>query len=300
MRRPPPKHDAQMDLFVPGFTDIAARDVNETMELPFFSISKNPRFEPIEYRNEARRIEVLVTGGKPVGIATIWDKDILIWAVSQIREAIDRGEEPFETIFFHPYQLLKAVRRGQRGEDYDRLKKGMKRLVNSTVFTTIRQQHITKEQGFHWLEKFTTAKDNTTGETTGMWSVTLPDWMFKAALNKSLVLTLDDEYFLLTGGLERWLYLVARKHGGRQQNGFTIKMTALYEKCSSTQDYKYFARNLRKVIVSNTLPGYNLESWRSKEGEEYVNFTRRSNLAFSHPGYEVDTPRNIKKMHTGL
>ena len=34
MKRPPPKHDAQMDLFMPRFTDIAARDANETMEFP--------------------------------------------------------------------------------------------------------------------------------------------------------------------------------------------------------------------------------------------------------------------------
>ena len=124
-KRNAPKDDAQIDVFTPLFSDIASRDAHETMEMPFFSLSKNPRFKAIRYQNDARGIEIIVTGGEPVGIATIWDKDILIWAVSQIREALDRGETPNPTIYFHPYQLLKAVRRGvDGGKDYKRLERG--------------------------------------------------------------------------------------------------------------------------------------------------------------------------------
>lgn len=108
-KRKAPPTDAQTDVFVPLFSDIASRDAHETMEMPFFSLSKNPRFKAIRYKNDARGIEVIVTGGEPVGIATIWDKDILIWAVSQICEALDRGETPNPTIYFHPYPRYPIV-----------------------------------------------------------------------------------------------------------------------------------------------------------------------------------------------
>lgn len=295
MKRNPPKHDAQIDIFMPIFTDIAARDVQETMELPFFSLSKKPRYESIQYRNEARGLEVLVTGGEPIGIASIWDKDILIWAISQVRETLDRGEEPQPQIYFHPYQLLKSVRRGIRGDDYKRLENAMLRLHNTTIHTSIRTDAVTRKKGFRWIDDYQTARENKTGEAAGLWSITLADWVFKAALNKTLVLTLDDDYFLLTGGLERWLYMIARKHGGRQEHGFTMKMKILYEKCSTVQDYKYFARAIRKIVRENELPGYHLHIHEAQDGEDYINFTRRSNLSFEHPAYQFDMPRIATK-----
>ena len=44
----------------------------------------------------------------------------------------------------------------------------------------------------------------------------VPDWFYRAVLDDALVLTIDREYFGLTGGLERWLYRIVRKHAGHQ------------------------------------------------------------------------------------
>ena len=33
------------------------------------------------------------------------------------------------------------------------------------------------------------------------------------------VLTIHPDYFILKGGIERWLYRVARKHAGSQDGG---------------------------------------------------------------------------------
>lgn len=296
MKRKPPKNDSQIDLFMPAFLDIASRDVNDVMELPFFSLSKKPRFKSIQYKNDTRGIDIIVTGGEPIGLATVWDKDILIWAVSQIRETLDQGQTPNKRIYFHPYQVLKATRRSIGKEHYQRLENALIRLYNTSIHTTIRNNETERKKGFRWIENYETAKDNTTGEAAGMWWIELPDWIYEAALNSSLLLTLDDDYFLLTGGLERWLYLIARKHAGRQENGYTMTVKALFEKCSSTRDYKYFARELRKIVQQDELPGYHLSQWRGKDRVEYINFTRRSNLAFSHPKYEAEMPRQAMKM----
>ena len=295
MKRKPPKHDAQIDLFAPSFGDIASRDGIDLMEFPFFSLSKKKRFEPIEYQNETRNISITVSGGKPNGIATIWDKDILIWCVSQVVEALDRGEKPNRTIYFHPYQLLKAVRRNTGKRDYEGLENALIRLRNTSVHTSVRTKKSTEKQGFGWIERYRTATENETGEGVGLWSITLSDWMYEAALNKRLVLTLDNDYFLLTGGRERWLCGVARKHGGYQQHGFTISMRTLHKKSATTESYKYWAREIRQIVQANDLPGYHLAVWRNDDDDEYINFTRRSQLSYSHPAYRDDLPRDVKK-----
>lgn len=296
MKRNPPEKDAQIDLFMPAFGDIAARDARDTMEFPFFSLSKKPRFKALTFNNEARGIMIHVSGGEPNGIATIWDKDFLIWLVSQVREALDRGETPSRTIYFHPYQLLKAIRRGVSKRDYERMERAFIRLGNTTVHTTLRTDERTYRKGFHWIEEYSTALENKTGEAAGMWSVMLSNWLFKAALNKTQVLTLDDDYFLLTGGRERWLYLTARKHGGRQETGFAMPMKTLHTKCGTDEEYKFWAHEIRQLVKADELPGYSLALWRNEEGAEYISFTRRHHLSFSHPGHEMDIPRHIKKM----
>jgi plasmid replication initiation protein len=294
-KRKPPRNDAQIDLFAPIFNDIAARDGIDMMEFPFFSLSKKKRFEPLIYNNEARGIEIIVSAGKPHGMATIWDKDILIWCISQVREALDRGEQPNKRIHFHPYHLLKAIRRGQGKTEYDLLRQAIKRLHNTSIYTTIRNSGKRRDDAFHWIEQASQTVDEETGEANGMWWIELPTWIYQAAITKHFVLTLDDDYFLLMGGRERRLYLIARKHGGYQDAGFTMPMTALYKKMGTEEEYKYWARAIREIVKEDQLPGYHLEIFRNSEGDEYINFTRRSNLAFSHPAYKSDIPRAIKK-----
>jgi plasmid replication initiation protein len=109
MQRPPPKGDQQPDLFCACFADIPIRDQRDMMERPFFSLAKKPRHRPIEY--EVGNVFVRVSPNKEHGIATIWDADVLIWAATQITEALDRGVEPSRTLEFHPYNLLKAINR---------------------------------------------------------------------------------------------------------------------------------------------------------------------------------------------
>src|SRR3954467_6138813 len=88
-KRLPPRGDRQPDLFAANFADIPIRDQRDTMERPFFSLAKRPRFAAIEYN--VGDVWVEVSANPKFGIATIWDADIMIWASTQITEAIDRG-----------------------------------------------------------------------------------------------------------------------------------------------------------------------------------------------------------------
>ena len=70
------------------------------------------------------------------------------------------------------------------------------------------------------------------------------------------MLTIDRAYFDLTGGLERWLYRLVRKHGGRQEGGWSFDLKHLHAKSGSLSPLKHFAYDLREIVRRQTLPGY--------------------------------------------
>jgi plasmid replication initiation protein len=63
----------------------------------------------------------------------------------------------------------------------------------------------------------------------------------------------------ITGGRERWLYKVARKHaGGAGDEGFAISMPTLFEKSGAEGEYRRFKFEIVKLAEKNALPGYTL------------------------------------------
>jgi plasmid replication initiation protein len=289
-KRLPPRGDHQPDLFSANFADIPIRDQRDTMERPFFSLAKRPRLTPIEYR--VGDVWVEVSANQKFGIATIWDADILIWASTQITEAMDRGQAPSRVVRFHPHNMLKSIRRATGGEHYLRLRAALERLTHTAVRTNIRAEGKSKAASFHWLESWTEVTDEKTGETIAM-TLTLPDWLYDGILMKGGVLTIHEDYFLLTGGIERWLYRVARKHAGQQEGGWQFTMRQLHEKSGSTSRFSDFAIDVRKVVEADSLPEYTAMMHKNGEGEEIIHFLKRDLLSMDDPRYE--TPRHARR-----
>ncbi len=283
VRRLPPKDSQQPDLFAASFADIPIRDQRDTMERPFFSLAKKPRLTPIEY--QVGNVWVKVSANQEFGMATIWDADILIWASTQITEQLDRGGTPSRRIQFHPYHLLSAIRRSTGGKDYARLRAALQRLTHTAVQTNIRAEGKKLFSSFHWLEGWSETIDEKTGEPTGM-TITLPDWLYTGITERGGVLTIHEDYFLLTGGIERWLYRVARKHAGTQELGWSFTMKQLYEKSGSAARLSDFAVDVRKAVDANQIPEYILSIRRNAEGDECVHFLNRTKLASGDPNKE--------------
>ena len=251
--REAPPNDNQLELFSAMFTDIATRDARETMEVPFLSLSKKPRFEPIRFESEG--LSVTVTGGKPYGIANIWDWDLVLWLLSQIRHSLDLGLPASRRVRFHRQQFLKDARRANGGASYARLEETIARLKNTTVVTTIRAKGK-RTTMFSWIEYAEIERDKEGRVAHAV--VVLPEWIFEAISNKNLVLSLHRDYFLLTGGLERWLYRLIRKGAGRNPSGWKWRLRTLHERSGSTRGYKYFARDVRDIVSRGDLLGYTL------------------------------------------
>ncbi len=272
--------DSQLDLFIALPSDIPARDQQDLMERPFFSLSKNKRTEPIEYRVGENYIKV--SAPEEIGIATIWDADILIWAASQITEAFDRGMKTSRHFHLVPYDLLKFIRRGTSGAQYDRLKAALDRLQSTTVVTSIRQGERKERHRFSWLNEWKEIKDYKK-RSIGIEFV-LPDWLYDGIIDQRLVLNIDPAYFDLTSGIERWLYRVVRKHGGKQEAGWSFTFRQLYAKSGSIARFSDFSIDIRNIATRQSIPEYWLSAYRNEKDEEVLHFIRRSRLPLGHEG----------------
>ena len=157
--------------------------------------------------------------------------------------------------------------------------------------TNIRGEGKKKFASFHWLDSWTEVIDEATGEPLGM-TLTLPDWLYEGIAGRGGVLTIHEDYFLLTGGIERCLYRVARKHAGVQELGWRFTMRQLHEKSGSAARFSDFALDVRKAVEADHFPEYAAELFRNDAGEEVVSFVRRSRLALSDRRWRPDrSPR---------
>ena len=258
----------QLDLFraLPG--DLAPRDAQDLMAYPFFSLAKTHRVRPIDFR--MKDITIRVEAVPEHGMATIWDADVLIWAASQIVEARDAGLRTSRLMAATPYEILTFIGRGTSVRDYHRLKAALDRLQSTTVATSLRQASERRLHRFSWINEWTERAD-ANSRPDGI-DLIVPDWFYRAVLDDALVLTIDRAYFGLTGGLERWLYRIVRKHAGHQRGGWRFKFRHLHAKSASLSPFNRFAFELREIVRRQALPGYRLGVHREPNGREILVF----------------------------
>ena len=258
---------SQLDLFrsIPG--DIAPRDAQDLMAWPFFSLAKSKRVKPIDFHMGDTWIVVEATPEH--GMATIWDADVLIWAASQIVEARDAGRPTSRLMATTPHEILTFIGRGTGRDNYDRLKAALDRLQSTTIATSIRQPLQRRRHRFSWINEWKERLDSD-GRPLGI-EMIVPDWFFAGVMDQALVLTIDRAYFDLTGGIERWLYRIVRKHGGRQAGGWSFDLAHLHLKSGVLSPLKRFSFELRGIVRRQPLPGYRL-ALESELGRERLRF----------------------------
>ena len=258
----------QLELFRARSGGIAARDAQDLMSWPFFSLAKSRRVTPIDFRMGDVSIRIEATAEH--GMATIWDADILIWAASQIVDARDKGLSPSRLMAATPYEILTFIGRDDSARSYARLKAAFDRLQSTTVATSIRQPSERRRHRFSWINEWKERLDDA-GRPLGI-EMILPDWFYAGVLHDHLILTIDREYFALTGGLERWLYRLVRKHGGRQKWGWSFDLEHLHLKSGSLSPLKHFAYDLRAIVRRQPLPGYQLALVTDPDGRVRLTF----------------------------
>jgi plasmid replication initiation protein len=204
---------------------------------------------------------------------------VLIWAASVLNEMRKRGVNNLpRTLHFHPYELLKTIHRETGGREYRLLREGLGRLQATTVVTNIRVSRGKKHRQFSWVEGWTDLQDEESGASRGM-TLTLSEWFYEGILMDGGLLSIDPVYFSITGGRERWLYRVARKHaGGAGSEGFAISLQTLYEKSGAEGSYRRFKFEMQAIANENQLPNFDLSLEHGK-GEPLLRMIRRDGAA---------------------
>ncbi len=265
----------EFDLFIPLMGDLPLKDQRETMERPFFSLQKRKRVKPIEYNSPDGETWVKIEAIPAYGMATIWDADILIWAASTLNRMREQGVNDLpRTLRTTSYDLLRAIKRDTSGRAYQELQAALQRLQTTSISTSIRAPKRRTKAGFNWLDKWTLEVDPDTDQPRGM-TITLSDWVYEGIMGERSLLTMHQDYFLLSGGLERALYRIARKHAGNQRGGWTCRVEVLRDKTGSDSKPKEFNRMLRKIVEADQLPDYALEMAKTADGSPAVLFRLR-------------------------
>ncbi len=265
----------QFDFFIPLIHDVPLKDQRETMERPFFSLQKRKRLKPIEYTSPDGKAWVKVEAIPAYGMATIWDADILIWAASVLNRMKEQGVNDLpRTLRTTTYDLLRAIKRTTGGKDYAELQQALQRLEATSIRTSIRKPQRRTEAQFGWLNGWTLEIDEASGQPRGM-TLTLSDWVYDGIVSEKSLLTMHQDYFLLTGGLERALYRIARKHAGNQLGGWVCRIELLREKTGSDSSAKEFTRMIKKIVERNQLPDYDLALTKTGDGAPALHIVPR-------------------------
>lgn len=251
-----PDRHPQRDLFVCDIVDAVPKGDMSSMENPVFSLSTKPDMRARRHERGGNWIEI---SPSRYGLATVHDRDVLIYCISQCMGALNEGRKVSRTLRFKAHDLLVATNRQTSGRGYDLLKDALRRLQGTQIETNLRQGGKEYFKVFSLIDSAEIVRETRDGRMLDI-EITLSDWVFDAIENNH-VLTLNRRYFFLRKPLERRLYEIARKHCG-QQKEWRVGLDTLREKCGSGSSPKEFKRLVGKIISDDDqhdyMPDYSL------------------------------------------
>ena len=289
-------HHPNYDLFICDVLDAIPKDDMASMEHPFFSLSTKPDMRHLCYEHNSNTLEIIPSG---YGLATIHDKDVLIFVISQLIAKMKEGHEPGRTVILRAYDLLIATNRETSGDGYRRLKTGLDRLAGTRIKTNIKTNHIRITKNFGLIDSYEIVERSPDDERMVAIKITLSEWHYNAVAGFE-VLTLHRNYFRLRKPMERRIYELARKHCGSHEK-WTVRLQTLKKKIRTTAPLKKFRFNVRKLVEMNHLPDYKISllddvatftSWRTSTREDNVRLPRLLPETFEKakraaPGWDV-------------
>lgn len=246
-----PDRHPQHDLFICDVSDAVLKDVMQHMEHPFYSLSKKPETAVRQYEHNGNWIKITPS---VKGLATIYDKDILIYCISQIMHKLKQGQPVSQRVRLNSRDLLVFTNRGTAGKDYEALTEALDRLAGTRISTNIKSGTEEQYDTFGLIETASIRRKHGLDGRLLWCEVKLSDWVFNAIRSQE-VLTLHRDYFRLRKPLERRVYEIARKHCG-QQDGWKISLALLLKKTGSQSPEKRFRQMIRHLAEHDHLPDY--------------------------------------------
>lgn len=265
-----PDRMQQGDFFVCDIFDAAPKGDMASMEHPIFSIATKPDRHIRRYESGPNFVEITPS---VKGLATVHDRDVLIYCISQCIAALNEEREVSPTIRFRAYDLLTATNRGRDGRGYEQLKAALERLKGTTITTNIITGGKEELDGFGLIDRFKIVRETRDGRMQEV-EIRLSDWVFNAIRSRE-VLTLHRDYFRLRKPLERRIYELARKHCGAQKE-WRIGLGKLQAKCGSSSTEKEFRRLVSNIAKQDEQFGHMPDYAVRIEGNLVVFTNRRT------------------------
>ena len=136
----------QLDLFVCEAMDFSFKDDLLSMETPLFSLNsgKKPDTTIKTYEKNGETFEIIPSAA---GHATIFDKDVLLYAISFVMEAVNRGEKVSKTLRITIHNFLETTQRSIGGAGYQRVENALTRLKGTQIKSTLFEKVVAEHKG---------------------------------------------------------------------------------------------------------------------------------------------------------
>ena len=283
-------------------TDREFRDLTWAMKLPFVRVSPKNKGRAdltIRFKDDGESLVVVTVLDPQIGMATILDWDIMIFAVSVLmKPANTPGAHQVDTfdrvVNFRPNDLLATIRRAKTvgGTQINKLEGTLKRLMNTHVRLHIGTD-IRNERKFTLLDDYHRGQ-STADELYPEWSVTVPRWVIEQILRpeKPAVRKINPAYFDLNGKamervVARWAVAYRGYKSGPPHRMFAWRAFEL----STMSEWRKFYPVLREIVELNHLPDHTLAFEENNRGGDLLIDVR--------PGHEREPKRWTKKSPKG-
>ncbi|CAI3959960.1 Plasmid replication initiator protein (RepA) [Commensalibacter communis] len=247
-----PKKHKETDFFLADiFNNLTFQDDIASMEHPLFALKAgNTKFKEYKHNN----FSISIAPHSKYGMATIHDKDIWIYCISKLMQAIYEEKEISRTVHFTIYDYLITTNRSTSGQYYELAKMALERLAGTRITTNIETAKTRESHGFGLIDAWRVVEEKD-GRMVRV-SATLPDWLYRS-ITSNQVLTISPDYFRLRKPLDRRIYELARKHCGNQKE-WKIKLELLLRKTGSSEKLKGFRQSIKSLVATNELPDYSV------------------------------------------
>ncbi len=244
------------------FSDVLVKNDVASMELPLFALKAGDTMRRI-YEDARQRVEVIPS---VLGAATQRDKDIVLFCVSQLMAARNRGRPKMNRkVGSTVHAILQFCGRGTSGKDYDRLIQALVRLRSTTIRTDRATGGKRVTEGFGFIERFRVEREEGGSSRMLFVEITISEWIFNSVRSAD-VLSISPDYFALSSDLARRIYEIARKHCGKQPK-WAVGMELLRHKSGSRLTLREFRRSLKRIasIGGQGIPDFRMVIERKRD-----------------------------------
>lgn len=290
--REAPEDDSQLSFFVPSIYDAPLKDDVNLMDVAPFSLGKTKRGGEIRY--ELKDCIITIDGSASAGLATVFDYDIFLHMVTSLAEEARRyrlsqekglrTDAPARVYRPSSSHILKFCRRSSGGKQYKDLEAALDRLQGTRIkIVNLTGGSRREVVAMPLIQTFKVISKTTTGNIDQV-EIGVPDWVYNGVVREKgnpQILTLNAEYFLITQGIGRFIYRLARRAAGK--TGLArYGLKELHKRSGSMQSLPQFTYQVRKFVESTRVfpfPDYDLELVEGKREEILVMRERKPDAA---------------------